>query len=297
MKKILLTTLLSIVGCICLHSQTKAISSPAIVGSDYVCAQGTESYIISNLSGLIKTITWTNNGRAFSGAPNPIVTVSGHACSIENRYSYPVDIVLLADITLTDGSKLLLSKTVKSLTANVKRPKGMYRSNPGNGNFFSGNLDTDPLYIPTGTIKAEIDFVFDNDGYIQNYDIWPDPSSTQPLSWSYDKSGRHLFVKLDPYSYGPYRFIIGKKDNPKDAPCGNYVFTFYLNRTKALIQSIDSKPASVNIYNINTGFKVYGEKNPTDFNIESTNLDKGIYIIETTDETGKIKREKVMKTK
>lgn len=52
----------------------------------------------------------------------------------------------------------------------------------------------------------------------------------------------------------------------------------------------------VNIYSFPAGAKVYTTKKPIEFNIENTNLKKGIYIIETIDSNGQTTREKVAKT-
>lgn len=53
---------------------------------------------------------------------------------------------------------------------------------------------------------------------------------------------------------------------------------------------------SVKVYSFNTGALVYEEKNAVDFNIKSTSLKDGIYIVVTTNKDGKVKSEKIVKT-
>ncbi|MBS5980273.1 MAG: T9SS type A sorting domain-containing protein [Dysgonomonas mossii] len=66
--------------------------------------------------------------------------------------------------------------------------------------------------------------------------------------------------------------------------------------TKSLIVEDTPIFKNVRIYNI-YGVKVYEEKNTVNFNIENTNLNRGIYFFESTDNEGNIVREKVMKNK
>lgn len=60
--------------------------------------------------------------------------------------------------------------------------------------------------------------------------------------------------------------------------------------------STESIPTAINIYSFPAGAKVHTTKKPIEFNIESTHLKKGIYIIETIDSNGQVTREKVAKT-
>ncbi|MFV0419342.1 MAG: T9SS type A sorting domain-containing protein [Dysgonomonas sp.] len=57
-----------------------------------------------------------------------------------------------------------------------------------------------------------------------------------------------------------------------------------------------STPVSIKINSFGTGELVYQKKNVINFNINDTNLKKGIYIVTTTDDKGNITQDKVMKT-
>ncbi|MDH6311150.1 hypothetical protein M2451_004047 [Dysgonomonas sp. PFB1-18] len=59
--------------------------------------------------------------------------------------------------------------------------------------------------------------------------------------------------------------------------------------------SQSSTPVSIKVYNLNTGSLVYQKKNVVNFNIQSTELNDGIYIVETTDSEGNKTSEKVFK--
>lgn len=56
-----------------------------------------------------------------------------------------------------------------------------------------------------------------------------------------------------------------------------------------------SSPQSVKIYSFATGYLLYQEKNVTNFNIQNTNLNPDIYILEITDSEGNTTRQKVAK--
>ena len=59
----------------------------------------------------------------------------------------------------------------------------------------------------------------------------------------------------------------------------------------------EPQPTSIRIYSYPTGSLVYQKKNTISFDIQSTNLGEGIYILEMTDQQGNVTREKVMKGK
>ncbi len=74
------------------------------------------------------------------------------------------------------------------------------------------------------------------------------------------------------------------------------------NRILMKTQGIESalsepQPTSIRIYSYLTGSLVYQKKNTISFDIQSTNLGEGIYILEMTDQQGNVTREKVMKGK
>lgn len=74
------------------------------------------------------------------------------------------------------------------------------------------------------------------------------------------------------------------------------------NRALMKTQGIESalsvpQPTSIRIYSYPTGSLVYQKKNTISFDIQSTNLGEGIYILEMTDQQGNVTREKVMKGK
>lgn len=59
----------------------------------------------------------------------------------------------------------------------------------------------------------------------------------------------------------------------------------------------EPQPTNIRIYSYPTGSIVYQKKNTVNFDIQSTNLGEGIYILEMTDQEGNVTREKVMKSK
>ena len=82
--------------------------------------------------------------------------------------------------------------------------------------------------------------------------------------------------------------------------CGSIEVRYIVNvigdgQTPEWRSTVTSSPVSIRVLSFTTGSVVYQQKNVINFNIQTTNLKGGIYIIETTDETGKISREKVRK--
>lgn len=56
-----------------------------------------------------------------------------------------------------------------------------------------------------------------------------------------------------------------------------------------------SSPVSVQIYSFTTGKVVYKDKKAYNFDLQTTNLKEGVYIVVTTDQNGNTKSEKIMK--
>lgn len=69
-----------------------------------------------------------------------------------------------------------------------------------------------------------------------------------------------------------------------------------IERSLKMSEDTKNKTVSIKIYCLKNGLLVYQEKNLVNFNIQNTNLNPDIYILETTDTEGNIFREKVAKT-
>lgn len=130
-------------------------------------------------------------------------------------------------------------------------------------------------------------------------------TNTEP-TWTYDS---YFFDKVSDYNPEPkvWGIMLKSKYNgstpitttvtvKQDGVTLSKVVTLKPATTKSLIVEDTPIFKNVRIYNI-YGVKVYEEKNTVNFNIENTNLNRGIYFFESTDNEGNIVREKVMKNK
>ena len=122
-------------------------------------------------------------------------------------------------------------------------------------------------------------------------------------TWTYDSSLFDLIQEMNPQP-NVWGLLLRSKYNgsttttisvSQDGVILSKVITL-TPATKSLIVEDTPIFKNVRIYNI-YGVKVYEEKNTVNFNIENTNLNRGIYFFESTDNEGNIVREKVMKNK
>lgn len=130
-------------------------------------------------------------------------------------------------------------------------------------------------------------------------------STTRP-TWTYDSSLFDVTQEMNPNPY-TWGLLLKSKYNgssprtttisvSQDGEVLSKVITLKPATTKSLIVEDTPIFKNVRIYNI-YGVKVYEEKNTVNFNIENTNLNRGIYFFESTDNEGNIVRKKVMKNK
>ncbi len=101
---------------------------------------------------------------------------------------------------------------------------------------------------------------------------------------------------------GPIKYIIKATEcdlngNPINSGGGGGVITPPDDFIPMSRSSVEPQPTSIRIYSYPTGSLVYQKKNTISFDIQSTNLGEGIYILEMTDQQGNVTREKVMKGK
>ena len=130
-------------------------------------------------------------------------------------------------------------------------------------------------------------------------------STTRP-TWTYDSSLFDVTQEMNPnpYTWGLFMKSKYNGSSPRtttisvsqDGVILSKVVTLKPATTKSLIVEDTPIFKNVRIYNI-YGVKVYEEKNTVNFNIENTNLNRGIYFFESTDNEGNTVREKVMKNK
>lgn len=122
-------------------------------------------------------------------------------------------------------------------------------------------------------------------------------------TWTYDTSLFDMISQSSP-SLNVWNIVLKSKYNgstaktttitvKQDGTTLSKVLTLNPSTKSAQEETITK---NVCIYNL-FGSKVYEEKNVINFNIENTNLGKGVYIIESIDDAGKRTQEKVMKTK
>jgi len=255
-------------------------SANIILGSEYICSRETESYSIQNLpSGA--TVNWSH-GYSNNSAPYPELYTNGNNCTITNKYNWSLALSLKAIIKYANGFKHSIFKNVYSISNSNFIPTGTTL------NMIGGNtIQTQSMFFNGSAL-----LYFDN---LNKRKVWWDNNSVQPASWSFDADRGLLHVNFNPNQSGPYCFKVGFGTASCEKLYTIYLFKSSITRSIG-ISDVLLNPVSVSVYNI-MGYKVYEEKNISNFHIENTNLERGVYILEIIDELGNISKEKVIKTK
>jgi len=109
-----------------------------------------------------------------------------------------------------------------------------------------------------------------------------------------DKQG--VYVELQSYEYPESSALVVATPMNRCGSGTSIVTTMYASNS-SYYRSVpeNSEPATVKVYSFSTGKLVHQEKAAINFNIQSTTLENGIYIVETTNSEGQVTRNKVMK--
>lgn len=250
-----------------------------ILGSTSVCTENI--YKIENLpSGTIVSWTLENSPNRPPYPQLVLNSLNPYECTITNTYKYPLECRLVATVTLPNGKIHYPFKDIISEPAPLTTAKGTYTQvQSPTVNIVNKAFETNALFIRPN-IEASIRFT-----NISKKRVLLSTFSGNgiPASWYYNQSNTTLYVTLPTVgSYG-YVFSIGEEDS-----CNKLSFTIFASNTATRSVEMDSNTlGTVNIYELFSGNKVYNQKNVTikSFDIKSTNLNEGYYIIETITES------------
>lgn len=256
-----------------------------ISGSQYICSSSSESYSISNLpSG--SSVSWGANTNLSAPYPQLIVnSPSQNQCTVKNQYSYPLEFLLEATVSLADGKKVYPYKPLVSEESRLTTFIGTYTqvSSP-TVNVVNRAFNTPAMHIQP-SIEAAIKFT--NVGS-RPFSLATFSGNSIPTYWYYNKSNTTLYVMLPSAGGSAYTFSV-----EDESSCASSLFTLFASTGAPKTNSIDV--GTVNIYDVFSGSKVYTEKavETNTFDLKNTNLPKGYYIIEVVSETGERTTDKV----
>lgn len=111
----------------------------------------------------------------------------------------------------------------------------------------------------------------------------------KPVSWYYNSSNTTLYATLPTMGGSAYIFTVG------DISCPTSCSDFTLFASSSASKSFGTTEATVNVYELLTGTKVYTNKKVIldTFDIKSTNLKEGFYMLEVLYDTGEKTIEKI----
>ncbi len=257
-----------------------------ISGSATICPGETNTYSIPNLPGG-STVIWGSD--VSLTAPRPVLEINSsdpNKCTIRNTYNYPIEFILKATIVLSGGYSRSVEKKIISASTRLTTFKGTYTqiSSP-TVNVRNREFDNTSLFIQPN-IQAEIKFT--NVGS-RKVTLSNTTGNGKPVSWYYNSSSTTLYVTLSTTGGSVYIFTVGTEG------CANGSSDFTIFASTGAPKSLGVPQATVNVYELLTGTKVYTNKNVmTDsFDIKSTNLKEGYYLLEMLYENGERTTEKI----
>jgi len=285
-----------------------------------ICTNNNASYEIEPAIGT-GTVNWLSDTNMSLVSGQGTSTATYKASGNKNDYNpvkavirydkvdYPVEnsqVWVGAPIAPQIGTRLLggeiLSDTTYFTIANLPQKSfwGAYNVGgfDGSGFLWTTDFNTTPgqvinrpvnqrLIIPEHPLETGLYITTSNATYARtNYTSEIDPRTGLPLParsadlyyWAENRCG---------WSQNPTYFRINFKNPP--------ILKSQVEVLKPL--TIDpSSPVSIKIHSFSSGELVYQNKKAINFNINETNLKKGIYIVTTTDDKGNITQDKIMKT-
>lgn len=257
-----------------------------ISGSGAICPGETNAYSIPNLPGE-STVTWSSD--VSLTAPRPVLEISSsdpNACTIRNTYNYPIEFTLKATIVLAGGYSKTVEKKIISASTRLTNFTGTYTqiSSP-TVNVVNKAFSSTVLFIQPN-IQAEVKFT--NVGS-RKVVLSNTTGNGKPVSWYYNSSNTTLYVTLPTLGGSVYIFTVGTED------CANGSSDFTFFASTGAPKSLGVAQATVNVYELFTGTKVYTNRNViTDsFDIKSTNLNEGYYVLEMLYENGERTTDKI----
>lgn len=260
------------------HYYKASDSNIEITGSRFVCPAATNYYSIANLpSG--STVTWGTN--IVLRDPMPKLAVSStnaNECTLTNTYSYPCEFILEATIVLPNGNKLSASKNIVSDQNPPTIFTGTYTQiSAPTVNVVNKAFNTTAMPIQPN-IEAAIKFTNVSSRPLT---LAKFSGNGTPVSWYYNSSNYTLYVILPNTGGSVFVFTVGNVGS-----CATSDFTLFAS--SGAPKSLGITDATVNVYELMNGTKVYTSKNVmTDtFDLKSTNLKEGYYILEVLSETG-----------
>jgi len=277
MKKILLLV------SVCLLS-AYGYSQTITANKTYVCEGETVTYTISNLP-YGTTFVWETSSSMVLQT-SPTATSATYKAVFNNNKGYgrvTARVTKSGQVSYLDNS---------SVWVGAPAPRYISLSPSGNCGFEKVCMNVSE----TIRINADLEREQGVKGYDWKLQPWQQYVTGYESSNGIQKTAVNLYLRSDaPRSA---TVVVSPYNGCPSAAFHNHVQNMQAGEYSYYSLSADSQdatPATVKVYSFSTGKLVHQEKAAINFNIQSTTLENGIYIVETTDSEGQVTRNKVMK--